>query len=297
MDYLVVAQLLCAVVLLVSGIAKAAAPAAVGEAAVALRLPRSIIRLPLGFLLPSLELALAALLLIGGGVTLIVAAAATVALFVVYSVIVARAMGFAEPVACACFGSLGIGTIGPRTLVRNIALLVAAISALAGAASGISVPVMLVHAPTWGWLAMTVLSSAVAVLIIGGGSATLPNAASIARLTLRDPAAGTYLKVSGLADRGVSLVFISAGCRPCQRIRPLIAGAPHVVAVVSDASYAAMTPEQLDSLPGVLIDDEGNVADALGVQFSPSAVRLRPGIESSRIVGESRVRDLLTTRK
>ena len=77
LPFLVTPLVLCAAVLLVSGVAKLREPQATRDAFVALRLPRRLADSPAPALLPWGELALGVLLLVGVGWVLLLATVAT----------------------------------------------------------------------------------------------------------------------------------------------------------------------------------------------------------------------------
>lgn len=152
-SFLVVAQLLCAAVLILSGIAKAREPEATQDAFTALRLPRALADSPAPALLPWAEIALGALLLVTRGWPLALGLLATLGLFLAYWVIIKRALGFAEPVSCNCFGKIGDHSVSPRTLVRNTLLVGTALAGLVGPLLGVSTLDLLLHRPEdLGWV-------------------------------------------------------------------------------------------------------------------------------------------------
>jgi ABC-type transport system involved in cytochrome bd biosynthesis fused ATPase/permease subunit len=105
--------LTCAVVLLVSGVAKLRDPDAVDTAFVDLDVP-AVLRHPLlRRALPWVEIALGVWLVLATGSALVVVAALTLGLFLAYLWLVVRAVRMPEAVDCGCFGALG-DTRSPR---------------------------------------------------------------------------------------------------------------------------------------------------------------------------------------
>ena len=125
--------LTCAVVLLVSGVAKLRAPATVDTAFTSLRVPRVVDTPVVRRLVPWVEVALGAWLLLATGPALVVVALLTLALFVAYLVLVVRAVRGPEPVDCGCFGAIGDSRVTRVTVWRNVALVVSsALAVVAG---------------------------------------------------------------------------------------------------------------------------------------------------------------------
>jgi hypothetical protein len=124
-----VPPLLLIVVLTVSAAAKVRDPGDTRSVMRQLELPDLLLTLRAHRLLPWGELALAAMLLLLQGAGYVVATTLSLVLFLAYLVVVARALTFGRPLVCGCFGSLGLGWITRRTLVRNAVLV-----ALAGVA-------------------------------------------------------------------------------------------------------------------------------------------------------------------
>lgn len=112
------ARVALGLVLLAAGALKGGSPTWVAEAG-AFGAPR-----PLAVALPWVEVGLGALLVadVGGRAT----AAAALALLVAFTVAVAVQVRGGRRVACACFGQLSRGPVGPATIVRNLALVAVA---------------------------------------------------------------------------------------------------------------------------------------------------------------------------
>ena len=146
--------LTCAVVLLVSGVAKLRAPATVDAAFTSLRVPRVVDTPVVRRLVPWLEVALGAWLLLATGPALVVVALLTLALFVAYLVLVVRALRGPEPVDCGCFGAIGDSRVTRVTVWRNVALVLSSALAVAAGLRGAGLlPALLDDTEVWAWVA------------------------------------------------------------------------------------------------------------------------------------------------
>ena len=271
--------------LALSGVAKLRDPRATRDALDALRVPAVLPRDLTARVLPWLEIVLA-LLLLAPSPVLVWAAAVVVVLMLVYTGLVARALGFDEPVTCACFGALGRHHVDRLTLVRNVLL---------SALGGVTV-----------WFALAG-GSAARALADGGGDAVatlLAAAAAVAVAVLvagrepteEPPADGDYERrpipygvvrdhdgrTATLAELAASqarlLVLLSPGCSPCvrtaghlddwaERLAPVVG----VLAVYSRESGGG---DDLGHSPDLsTVEPDLNVRRVLGVG-SPSAVLL-----------------------
>ena len=103
---------------------------------VAMRVPAALSRPVVVRALPYAELALALALVVTWGWLLAVVGAVATALFVVYTVLVARVLQTGDDVECHCFGSLGGDRVTPTTLARNLVLVALAALAIASASAG-----------------------------------------------------------------------------------------------------------------------------------------------------------------
>ena len=109
-------------VLVISGVAKLRDPRATRDAFDALRVPHVVAPDVSAKALPWVEIVLAVLLVAAPGGWLAPVAAVLLVLMLTYTWLVARALGFDEPVSCSCFGSLGRHEIDRTTLGRNVLL-------------------------------------------------------------------------------------------------------------------------------------------------------------------------------
>ena len=246
--------LTCAVVLLVSGVAKLRDPASVDTAFISLGVPRMLDTVAVRRLAPWLEVALGTWLLLATGAALVVVGVLVLALFVVYLVLVSAAVRRPEPVDCGCFGALGDDHVTRATVWRNAALALAALLSVLAGLLGHGVIGMLTQAWAWAWVAMTLLTVAIAVLV------THRSRESTATLVDEN---GDYVRqdtpVVGLLDEQGTLfplyertpraahllVFLSPACGSCQRIAPRVPGwaaelAPVVVKAVVVAEPAVV---------------------------------------------------------
>lgn len=277
MTYLTLASLTLAFLLAVSGIAKLRSPAATREAFTALRLPEVLRRSPAPAALPWLELLLAVVLAAGVGWLLIGGAVAALALFVAYTVVIGRALGFDEPVRCACFGTLGTHDVSTRTLVRNVVLVLLAVAAVVAAVLDQSVYTL--GASGWGWVAVAALASAAVALSLGGapGPVAGDGPGWLGGAVVTHVASGESIGIRSLAARhdGVVLLFVLAGCGSCERV---IADLPEwrqrhpgrEVVVLRAPGQMSDGWADLD-----LYEDPGfNLARALSGGYTPTAVEL-----------------------
>lgn len=311
LSFLVVPLVLCAAVLLVSGVAKLREPQATRDAFLALRLPRALADSPAPALLPWGELALGVLLLVGTGWLLLLATAATLLLFVGYLLVIARALGFDEKVSCNCFGKLGEQGVTRRTLVRNAVLVATGVLAVAAAVLHVSVPATLLDAPgtSLGWLVMAALTGALALLVLGHGPATASATTSLREgsrlpwVTFLDVATGAPLRVPETPDEKTVLLFVSLGCGSCVRVledlddlRAAHPGAT-IRPVLSDTwAGDPATWEPAAARTDALLDPHGNISQFL-VEWTPTAVLVdaQGVLLADPAVGEADVRALIAS--
>ncbi|WP_425309461.1 MauE/DoxX family redox-associated membrane protein [Ammonicoccus fulvus] len=243
-----VPALLLAVVLVVSGIAKARDGESVTESFITLQLPPWLARSVAPALLPWGELVLAVALVVLGGWLGGLAAVAAVLLFAAYLWVIARALEFDHPVECGCLGRLGLGVVGPVTVVRNVLLLGLSVWTLIDqVVAGRSVLSRWLDAGSanWAWLGAVAVSVVTAGLMVYAGkdrtettdapavAAAAPEAYAgepgddvetdpedyertpIPYLPLRRPD-GTVVPMRTLAmDRARLLIMINPGCGSC----------------------------------------------------------------------------------
>lgn len=250
-----------ALVLLTSGIAKVRDTRATRDAFDALRVPHLVPLDAAARVLPWGEIGLAVVLLAAPAGWLVPVAAVVVALMLAYTWLVARALGFEDPVSCSCFGSLGRHEIDRTTLARNVLLTVLAVVLGWFALDGGSAPAAMADLDAGGWWALVAAAgaAAVAVLVTGGAVGAQPSRASDAELldyerqpipygvlTLPDGRTSTLSELARTQAR--LLVVLNPGCNPCVRTAAKLDG------------WAA----QLATVVGVLAvyPDEGSAASA-----------------------------------
>lgn len=291
-----------AVVLAVSGVAKWRNRDATRSAIRLLGLPPVLQTAFVAKALPVSEGALALALLLLGRPIAIMAAAAALILFLIYWVLVARAMTFKPRPTCGCFGSIGDQTIRGRTVVRNTLFVASAAVWLWATTRGASVPGLLAGLSTTGWLWLlgAALVAVVTVLVVGGGpKATgtpaprpMTNAPS-ANEEFEDEdyvrvptphgllvdAAGkpvTLLELS--AQRAQLLIFANCYCGPTYAAWDLLKQwAPQLPAIDLHMVFAVVPiPEASTEYPteGALYDHQGLTWLSLHTGGSPAAVLL-----------------------
>jgi hypothetical protein len=217
-------------VLATSGAAKVRDPRATRDAFDALRVPAVVPADAAATALPWSELALATLLLVAPTGWLVPVAAALVLLMLVYTWIIARALGFAEPVTCSCFGSVGRHDVDVVTLARNVLLTLMAVLTLWFATAGGSVPAAVGDLAAREWWALVATAAAVVVgLLVSGRSSAAPSAPShgvdvleydrqripYAALVLPDDTTASLAELARTQAR--LLVILNDGCSPCVR--------------------------------------------------------------------------------
>jgi hypothetical protein len=193
-------------------------------------------------LFPWVEIALGVWLLLATGPALAVVAGFTVALFLAYLVLVARALRRPEPVDCGCFGAFGDSQVTTITLWRNVALvLTAALSVVAGL-RGFGVIGSVVEGGALAWLAATALTVTVAVLatyrpaastdldddaVAPGSGGSVDEDGDYVReaaplLSFLDEDGALVSLENALHEGAHLLVFLSPHCEPCLRVAPLV---------------------------------------------------------------------------
>jgi hypothetical protein len=117
------------VVLLVSGIAKLKSPGSTDEAFAALQVPVSLSGPLFRRGLPWAEIVLGVLLLVTWGWAHLLVTAVTLALFIAYLILVAKALQRNDGASCNCFGEWSQSQVSGSTLVRNYVLVFVALLA------------------------------------------------------------------------------------------------------------------------------------------------------------------------
>ncbi len=217
------------VVLAVSAGAKLRDPVALEDAFVSLRVPSSVPRRLTSRVLPWVEAALAALLVVAPSALLVGVAGLVAGLLASYTGLIARALTFAEPVDCACFGALGTQAVGRVTLARNLLLLaLAAVAAWTGLSGGSALEAVTeLQRADWWTLAAALAAVVVAVTILARPpgepvTSTREPALDYERrpipygvLTMPDGASVTLTELASTQAR--LLVVLNPHCGPCVR--------------------------------------------------------------------------------
>lgn len=304
--------LTCAVVLLLSGVAKLRSPGSVDSAFTALEVPTVLDTRVVRRLSPWAEVTLGVALLVSTGTALVVVAVLTLLLFVAYLVLVGRALRRPDPVDCRCFGGLGESRVTRVTLWRNVVLVLTAVLAVLAGWRGVGVIAPVGDRAALPWIAAATLSAAVAVLVAyraprsdvaqepghdGHGSyqrEMTPHAAVLTesgRLVLLSEQARTATHL---------LVFLSPGCSPCQRIGPLLAQWDQDLGQVTVRAVVSAQPDIVGSLPHLsgraYFDPFGTARAAFRVD-SPAAVLLGTDglLAGGPVQGERAVHDFVAT--
>jgi uncharacterized membrane protein YphA (DoxX/SURF4 family) len=286
-----VVVLTLAAVLLTSGIAKLRDRHATRDAFTALRVPNLLPVEVAAPLLPWVEIVAASLLLLAPAPWLAPVAVAVLLLMLAYTTLVARALGFDEPVSCSCFGSLGRHDVDRRTLGRNLLLSVLAVVVVAYALGGGSAPAAFGDLDAGGWYALAAAAgaAAVAVLVAGGGASSPADTSDGEQLdyerrpipygvlTMSDGRTATLTELAATQAR--LLVTLSPGCGPCVRTAERLdawaaqlAPAVGVLAVYPDVSSAMTAPEHAPELSAS--EPELNIRRLFSVSSTPAAVLL-----------------------
>jgi thiol-disulfide isomerase/thioredoxin len=282
--------LACAVVLLLSGVAKLRAPQTVDAAFTALEVPAVLDTAVVRRLSPWLEVAVGVGLLLATGTALVVVAVLTLMLFVAYLMLVVRAVRRPEPVDCGCFGALGDSEVTPMTVWRNVLLVVAALLAVVAGLQDGGLAGSLGDEGVLAWVASAALTAAIAVLVAYRAPATgAPPAAP------RVEADGGYERVETpraqvLSQRGelvllshetmtsaLLLVFLNPGCGPCERIGPDLARWAEELHPVTLRAVVTATPAVVESytyFEGLAYYDPFGIARAAFGVGTPAAVLL-----------------------
>ena len=285
----VLVALTLAAVLSTSGVAKLRDRMATRDAFDALRVPDVVPRDAAAASLPWVELALAALLLVTPAPLLAPVALAVLVLMLAYTALIARALGFDEPVTCSCFGSLGRHDVDRTTLARNLLLTVLAAAISWFASAGGSVPAAVADLDSGEWWALLAAAAvaAVAVLVVGAPSTSgaVPNgelldyerqAIPYGVLALPDGRTSSLVELASTQAR--LLVVLSPGCGPCVRTAAhlddwaaRLAPAVGLLAVYPDVASAAAAPQHASELS--VSEPELNVRRVFSAG-TPSAVLL-----------------------
>ncbi len=304
---LVVPLLLCAVVLVVSGIAKLADREATVDMFTSLRIP-VVPAGPGAAVLPWAEVALAAGLVLARGPLLVVVTVLTLAVFAAYWVVIARALTFDPPVSCACFGRLGGHHVDRSTLLRNTLLVGLAGAGVAAAVRDVNVLSGLAgyDAADWLWLGLVLVTGLLGWLVSGGarpGARAVPVTGGDEYFRVPVPYAvvetvdGQRQTLRELAtSQARLLVFLSQRCGACVRVadrlltwQEQLGGAVGVHAVYYD-ELDQLGPEAPPA--GLLLrQPDRGVSLVLDMPYTPSAVLLGTDglLAGGPVIGEKEI--------
>lgn len=279
--------------LLLSGVAKVREPEATRDAFKALKLPSTLTKLGAPQALPWAELILGLGLVVGSGVPLVLASIGTLGLFAAYVVVIAAALRRGEAVRCGCFGKIGDHNVTQRTLVRNILLVLTGILAVWGALAGVSTWQLVQDSPAdLGWVAGAALTGAVAVLILGKGSAAETMIEPDAHTpTLLHPDTQERVPVHTLSHS--LLVFLEPGCGPCERVAASLPpwlnhDALRIIPVLENTDHQTETP-----LPS-WGDPDHAVGDTLAGPSRPVALLLDSSGQTTQVArGDGPIQQLI----
>jgi uncharacterized membrane protein YphA (DoxX/SURF4 family) len=159
---LVAARLALALVLALAGISKLAAQPEARKAMAEFGAPERLVP-SLAVAVPLAELAAAAALLPGGAVTW--GGLGALGLLLVFTAAIAFNVARGRRPDCRCFGALHRGTTGPRSLIRNAALLVVAAFIVVASLAGTTPDVWDDLVDRGGWAGVTATALALALLV------------------------------------------------------------------------------------------------------------------------------------
>lgn len=277
-------------VLALSGATKLRARRETLDAFVSLRIPSWIRRRPAAVVLPWVELLLAIALIASPDRVLVVVTVGVTVLMATYTAVIARALTFAEPVTCSCFGRLGGHRVDRLTLVRNLLLTGLGLWALLIAIGGGSFLMAAGDLDAGGWAAVA------AALTIGATSALIAAGARgpigaygegefdylrspipFARVRFLDGGSET---LRGLASTQARLLLIlSPNCAPCRRLGDQVEA--WAARLEPNVSVLTIYPDSLDPAEAyahhrdrIASDLEGNVGAVFAITGTPAAVLL-----------------------
>ncbi|KJQ55073.1 MauE/DoxX family redox-associated membrane protein [Microbacterium sp. SA39] len=228
MVFLVPLPVLLAVVFALSVIGKLRAADRGSAAFDALRIP---VRHPdaAAKALIAFETVVALGLVVTSGIVYVAFTLAAVALTAGLLIVVVRAHRLGVTDDCGCFGDLLPARIGPRLIVRNVALTVSALAAFGAAffmwgIAGVRVglPDILAYEP-WAEVALWTLAGSLPIAVttwsiaraaVPAAPASPPDARGAGAVVL--PASGEVLDLLAAGARARIVVFVSPGCHACE---------------------------------------------------------------------------------
>lgn len=293
-DALAIAPVILAVVLVASAVGKLRSPRSSAEAFRDLRVPAPLAGPAVVRALPWVEIALAGLLLLAGGWLGVLAALGALGLFAAYLGLVVRALGFEQPVDCACFGEFAPGRITRRTVLRNAWLLALSLLGAALSFDGLSpVARLAAGSGSWAWLAGAAAAAVTTYLIEGHRPADQGAVVATTAggddledyIRTRTPAVPVTLADGSTTDlrqlstqRAQLLLYVSETCGSCAEVIAAAPGWRQRLPEIDVRLLIALEPgaSGLRSLeePMTAHDPERRVKESFGMSGSPSAVLL-----------------------
>ena len=231
-------------------------------------------------------------------------ALAALVLLVAFIIGIARAMARGEEPDCHCFGQIHSAPAGRVTLARNVVLAIFA-GVIVAYGSGPALDAWLKARSAGELVAVgaTILALAAVAYAISlrAKTATLKHDLEIARTGAARGRGGLSIGVDApwfelsdlhgeavslntLQERGqpVLLMFMSPGCGPCASFAPTVRqwqetlGERLTMAIVSTGTAEQNVMFREHGLDYVLLQDEREVAELYGVEFTPSGVFVTP---------------------
>lgn len=286
---LLLAPLACAVVLVLSGLAKYGDPSATRAAFESMRVPKALSTTTVVRLLPAAEIVAGLLLLVTWGWALVLVGAVVTSLFSAYWVLVLLVLRRGEEVDCGCFGATGDDRVTGTTLTRNTLLvgLAALATAFGAAGEGLLPALGDLDDGDVGWLVMAAAVTALAVLVVGRRQPSEDvvdeelldyERAPIPFALLRDADGDTKTLRELAAERPQLLLLMSPSCGACHDVAARVPGWLPRLGPVEVQLVFADPPEWLPAEvtpPGakVWFDVEGGAGYAFAAG-RPSAVLL-----------------------
>lgn len=297
-------------VLALSGAAKLIDRRGTANALTSLRILGAGAHGAIAWALPVVELLVALGLWLPWSAAALSAAILSVIAFAVFTVVIARALRFDDPVTCACFGTVGSLSVSRRTVVRNLVLLATAGIAAFATGSGVLPGAALVTDPTrvTATSATVLLTGTVTWLVLAPGrsgraddDAEAVEADYVAspipfgQVQGRDGALVTLRELP--AAQAVLLVFLSPGCGPCRRVLEALQEhrTPVSPAVRIDIVASGRADWTADAGGAVWEDPERNAARLFGISGRPAAVLLGADgtVAGGPVTGEDEVTALI----
>jgi|GEM_PF-4576712 len=238
---------------------------------------------------PVVELGLAAALLLVPSPASTAVAAISAAVFVCFAVVVLRALLLGASAACHCFGALDTRPLGPATLVRNLALLALAITALSGSARGSllevvsglggEAPVFQTGALILCIIAVLALMSSLQADVPSAASPVPPSSDQVSRHLLQDLFGTSHDVRTWTGSRRSLLLFVSSTCTACHALGsdvveavPSLEAAGYSVRVITDVE-ASRAISAFPALGARMYHDkDGALAAEARVGAFPSAI-------------------------